>query len=68
MINISVFSVALCHNAAGIRGELRPAPPPATPHRPRTEQLQGPHHQGIAVTSSLVREAFKSTGTLRKKN
>lgn len=59
------FFSALCLDTTGVRRELQPPPPAPAPHRPSTEQLQDPHHQGITVTSCLVSAVcvlLKSTG------
>ena len=51
-------SAGLCYNTAGIRGQLQPPPPPPAPHRPPTEQLQDPHHQGIPACQCSARAAI----------
>lgn len=51
-------SAGLCNNTAGVRGQFQPPPPPPAPHRPPTEQLQDPHHQGIPVRHFSARAAI----------
>lgn len=51
-------SAGLCNNTAGVRGQFQPPPPPPAPHRPPTEQLQDPHHQGIPVRHCSARAAI----------
>lgn len=48
------MSSAVCKDPAGIRRELQLPPTAAASHRPPTELLQDPHHQGITLSATNV--------------